>query len=110
MGYAPAQVTIDRSHEHAACRAWLDEAYPLAAHDANDRQQAEEGIPQKAIDEDGGSSGSESQNDAAGFPAQTTASPEGRSPYVSAASGGGAVTCVRAPASSTGLVPVERIE
>jgi hypothetical protein len=72
---------------YAACRARLDEAYPIAAHDANDRRQTEEGIREKAIDEDGSGAGSESQNDAAGFPAQTTASPEGSSPCVSAAPG-----------------------
>jgi len=45
MSNAPAQITIDRSHEHAACRARLDKAYPIAAHDANDRQQTKKGIP-----------------------------------------------------------------
>jgi len=45
MSDAPAQVTIDRSHDHAACRARLDKAYPIAAHDANDRQQPKKGIP-----------------------------------------------------------------
>jgi hypothetical protein len=89
INYAPAQVTIDRSHEHAACRARLDKAYPIAADDADDRQQTKEGIPKKAIDEDGSGSGSESQNDAARFPAQATASPEGGSSYVCNAPGGG---------------------
>jgi len=45
MSNAPAQITIDRSHEHAACRARLDKAYPIAADDANDQQQTKTGIP-----------------------------------------------------------------
>jgi hypothetical protein len=48
---ASAQVTIDQPHERAAYRARLDNAHPIAACDADDRQGTEDGITEKAINQ-----------------------------------------------------------
>jgi hypothetical protein len=73
---APAQVTVDRSHEFAACRARLDKAYPVAADDANDRRKAEDSGTKKTINKGGSGPRRQGKNYAAQFTSEAATSPE----------------------------------
>jgi hypothetical protein len=80
VGNDPTQVTNDRPDERAACSARLENAYAIAADDANRRQEAEYNHPERAVDADRSAPCRKSGNFAAQFAAQAARGAEGLIP------------------------------